>query len=148
MSHPFKTKTALSLFALTTLVACSERSERAEIRNPAYTDSTTTTSSSTTRDADNTGRNQRDRNSNSVTADSQMASTSNDVEITRKIRAAIVEDDSLSANAKNVKIITQAGLVNLRGPVANRAESQKVASIAQKFAGETRVRNELEVIRE
>jgi osmotically-inducible protein OsmY len=139
-------KLILSVFALTALVACSDKSERAENGNATtYSDTTTTTSSSSARDADNTAKNERDRDSNAMTADGQMEGSKGDVEITRQIRAAIVEDDSLSSNAKNVKIITKSGQVNLRGPVANAAESTKIASIAQKYVGAAKVKNELEV---
>src|ERR1700738_3854393 len=69
-------------------------------------------------DYDNTGNNVRDRNSMTVTPLDQSESES-DRKITQKIRQAIVADDSLSTNAKNIKIITVKGIVTLRGPVAN-----------------------------
>ncbi len=43
-----------------------------------------------------------------------------DIKMTADIRKMVVDDDSLSMAAKNVKIITIAGVVTLRGPVNTR----------------------------
>ncbi len=50
-------------------------------------------------------------------------------------------------NAKNVKIITQDGVVTLRGPVKSAEEKAMIASVAQKTGGVKRVDNQLEVER-
>ena len=68
-----------------------------------------------------------------------------DVELTRNIRSALTDDASLSMNAHNVKIITAAGRVTLRGPVDSEAERRKVAALAKQAAGGHPVVNELEV---
>ena len=68
--------------------------------------------------ADNTERNERDQNSSSLTPLDQSNSSS-DIEITQQIRKKVIDNDDLSFNAKNVKIITVAGKVTLRGPVRN-----------------------------
>ena len=94
--------------------------------------------------ADDTGRNTRDSDGTTLTADKQSSSKS-DVEITRQIRRAIVKDDSLSTSAHNVKIITKGGVVTLRGPVAGVKEKTVVAEEAQKVNGVTKVDNQLEV---
>jgi len=94
--------------------------------------------------ADNTGRNTRDSDGTTLTADKQSNSKS-DAEITRQIRRAIVKDDSLSTNAHNVKIITNGGVVTLRGPVASVNEKTMVASMAAKIGGVGKVDNQLEV---
>jgi hyperosmotically inducible periplasmic protein len=94
--------------------------------------------------ADDTGRNTRDSDGATLTADKQSNSKS-DVEITRQIRQAIVKDDSLSTSAHNVKIITNGGVVTLRGPVASVKEKTVVAAEAQKVNGVTKVDNQLEV---
>jgi hyperosmotically inducible periplasmic protein len=94
--------------------------------------------------ADNTAVNERDRNGDMATATDQSESPA-DRETTRRIRAIIVADDGLSTNAKNVKIVTNAGTVTLRGPVQNEQERTRVASAAQQVAGEGKVQNQLEV---
>jgi hyperosmotically inducible periplasmic protein len=94
--------------------------------------------------ADDTGRNTRDSDDTTLTADKQSNSKS-DVEITRQIRRAIVEDHSLSTNAHNVKIITNGGVVTLRGPVASNEEKTIVAKKAEKITGVGKVDNQLEV---
>jgi hyperosmotically inducible protein len=94
--------------------------------------------------ADDTGRNVRDREENAKTAD-QQSNSKGDVEITRKIRRAIVEDKSLSTSAHNVKIVTIDGVVTLRGPVVSDEEKASVATKAKKVAGVSQVENQLEV---
>ena len=68
-----------------------------------------------------------------------------DVRITREIRQAIVDDDSLSTNAHNVKVITVDGVVTLRGPVDDAAEQARVVSAARGVEGVKRIENQLEV---
>jgi osmotically-inducible protein OsmY len=97
-----------------------------------------------TQDADNTGKNVRDRDDKTLTPMDQGGSAS-DRELTAAIRRAIVDDDSLSTNAQNVKIVTVDGVVTLRGPVKNTAERAAVASMAAKANGVKRVENQLEV---
>ncbi len=94
--------------------------------------------------ADNTSRNQRDRSGETRTSGDQSNSPE-DVQITATIRRAIVGDHSLSATAKNVKIITADGVVTLRGPVQNEAEKTKIAELAQSAAGNAKIDNQLEV---
>jgi hyperosmotically inducible periplasmic protein len=94
--------------------------------------------------ADNTSKNQRDRSAETRTSGDQSNSPE-DVQITATIRRAIVGDHSLSATAKNVKIITADGVVTLRGPVQNEAEKTKIAELAQSAAGNAKIDNQLEV---
>lgn len=95
-------------------------------------------------DADNTGRNAQDRDDQTLTPGDQGGSAA-DREVTANVRKAIVADDALSMNAHNVKVITQNGVVTLRGPVKNAAEKTSVAAKAQKVAGVKRVDNQLEI---
>lgn len=85
------------------------------------------------RDADDTARNVRDRDAGSVTPMDQ----SNDegaVEVTRRIRKSIVDDSSMSTNARNVKIVTAGGKVTLRGPVKDEHERAKIVASAKRAA--------------
>ncbi|MFT3693803.1 MAG: BON domain-containing protein [Kofleriaceae bacterium] len=93
--------------------------------------------------ADNTARNKRDT-ATTPTADNAVA-TSSDLEITQKIRKAVIDDSSLSTNAHNCKIVVQNGKVTLVGPVGSADESAKVASIASAVVGAANVINQLEV---
>lgn len=95
-------------------------------------------------DADNTGRNVRDRDDKTLTPTDQGGSAA-DRELTARIRKAIVDDDALSTNAQNVKIVTVDGVVTLRGPVKSADEKAMVASKAQAAKGVKRVDNQLEV---
>jgi hyperosmotically inducible periplasmic protein len=94
--------------------------------------------------ADNTGKNVRDRSDATLTPSDQ---SENEVDrtLTQRVRQAVVDDDSLSTNAKNVKIISQNGMVTLRGPVKNEEERKKVVAKAQQIAGEKNVDNQLEI---
>jgi osmotically-inducible protein OsmY len=96
-------------------------------------------------DRDNTAVNARDRDGSTLTPGDQ-AENEADLGVTQRIRQAIVEDDSLSTNAHNVKIITVDGVVTLRGPVQSEQEKRLIQDKAQQVAGVARVENELEVI--
>jgi osmotically-inducible protein OsmY len=95
-------------------------------------------------DADNTGKNVRDRGDDTLTPTDQGGSEA-DRELTARIRKAIVADDELSMLAHNVKIITVDGSVTLRGPVENASEKAAVAAKAKQIAGASRVDNQLEI---
>lgn len=102
-------------------------------------------SESTTQAVDpaNTGVNVRDRNSSTKTSVDQNENQK-DIDITAKIRKQVV-GTKMSTNAKNVKIITQAGQVTLRGPVNSADEKTQIEKLAQKVAGPKNVSNQLEV---
>jgi hyperosmotically inducible periplasmic protein len=93
---------------------------------------------------DNSAVNVRDRAPGAMTAGQQSNSTS-DVELTRRIRRAVVQDHSLSMLAHNVKIISTNGAVMLRGPVKTEEEKTAIANKAQAIAGAGKVDNQLEV---
>src|SRR4029453_17034337 len=106
------------------LAGCNTQSGRVDPgeRSPAATD------------ADNTARNERDRNTAAQTSGDQ-AENEADREISASIRRAVVKDDSLSMNAHNVKIITSNGVVTLRGPVKSETERAAVEAKAKQVAG-------------
>lgn len=93
---------------------------------------------------DNTKVNQRDRDSGAPTADKQKMNPS-DRETTKKIRAAIHDDKSISTYAHNVKVITQDGKVTLKGPVRSEEEKSNIAMKATQVAGDGNVDNQLDV---
>jgi len=93
---------------------------------------------------DNSAVNVRDRAPGAMTAD-QQSNAKSDVELTRRIRRAVVKDHSLSMLAHNVKIVSANGSVTLRGPVKTEEEKTAVASKAQAIAGAGNVNNQLEV---
>ena len=97
-----------------------------------------------TSDADNTKKNERDRSGETQTSGDQ-SNSKEDVNTTAAIRRAVVKDHSLSATAKNVKIITANGAVTLRGPVMDDAEKAKIAELAHQAAGNAKIDNQLEV---
>jgi osmotically-inducible protein OsmY len=94
--------------------------------------------------ADNSAKNQRDRSGETMTSGDQSNSPE-DTKLTAAIRRAVVADKSLSATAKNVKIITANGVVTLRGPVKTDAEKATVEKLAQSAAGGAKIDNQLEV---
>ena len=93
---------------------------------------------------DNSGVNVRDRDDAAVTA-GQQSNMKSDVELTRRIRGAVVKDSSLSVMAQNVKIVSANGSVTLRGPVKTEEEKNIIASKAGAIAGADKVDNQLEV---
>lgn len=93
---------------------------------------------------DNTGKNQRDRSDRTQTSGDQ-SNNKEDIQITAAIRKAVVGDKSLSATAKNVKIITANETVTLRGPVNTTQEKERIEQLAQSAAGNAKIDNQLEV---
>jgi osmotically-inducible protein OsmY len=93
---------------------------------------------------DNTKMNQADRN-DQPTADQQENNRS-DRELTQHIRQAIMGDKSLSTYGHNVKIISQNGVVTLKGPVRSDDERRAIEAKADEVAGKDKVVNELMVV--
>lgn len=89
---------------------------------------------------DNTKANKSDK----VTADNQK-NDSADRELTQKIRKAIEDDKTLSTYAHNVKIITRAGKVTLKGPVRSEEEKTTVEAKAKEVAGADNVISQITV---
>ena len=96
------------------------------------------------RPADNTGVNVRDK-SGATTLPTDQSGASFDLELAAAVRKAIVEDESLSTLAHNVKVVTQGGSVTLRGPVQTADEKSRIGQLAQGTAGVTRVENQLDI---
>lgn len=95
--------------------------------------------------ADNTKTNQRDKSQTSPTADQQKMNPA-DRDITKKIRMALHNDNSLSTYAHNIKIITQNGKVTLKGPVRSDDEKTNIGAKAIAVAGDGNVDNQLDVV--
>lgn len=107
---------------------------------PSTTDTTPRTSTPPVA-ADNTERNRNDTDPTPL----NQGQSESDVRITAEIRRAIMDDTGMSINAQNCKVITQNGVVTLRGPVASQAEKDAIGAKAQGVAGVTRVDNQLEI---
>jgi osmotically-inducible protein OsmY len=122
---------ALLLLSMVLMVGCS--------KNPSEDKQV-----SQTVEPDNSGRNVRDRDNQTKTPVDQSENEA-DRTITQNIRQAITADDSLSTNAKNVKIITNDGTVTLRGPVKSEKEKTDIEAKAKQVAGVKRVDNQIEV---
>lgn len=95
-------------------------------------------------DADNSDRNKQDQAGNTKTPLDQ-SNAPEDIKLVAAIRKMVVDDKSLSATAKNCKIITNGGRVTLRGPVNTAEEKATVAAHAVMSAGKDKVDNQLEV---
>ena len=93
--------------------------------------------------ADNTKKNVRDRNDNTLTPIDQP-NNERDVELAGAVRSAIVADDSLSTLAHNVKLVASDVL---RGPVKSADEKAQIGAIVTRVAGVTKVDNQLEIAR-
>jgi len=65
--------------------------------------------------------------------------------MTQQIRRAIIKNKALSTYAHNVKIISRAGSVTLKGPVRTEDEKNIIEKAAAKVAGKDMVSNELTV---
>jgi hyperosmotically inducible protein len=124
---------ALILFAASLAFGCS--------KDPAESNRV---SQSTAVEPDNSGRNVRDRNDATQTAGDQSENEA-DRTITQSLRKAITDDDSISTNGKNVKVVTINGTVTLRGPVRSEKEKADIGAKAKQIAGVKKVDNQLEI---
>lgn len=148
---PGNTRTAsgvLALLAMLTVVgvAC-ERTPTA----PKTGTSTGTTAApanvpvpTTPAKADNTKNNAANRDADVKTPLDQGNSRS-DIDITAGIRRAIITDKAMSTNAQNCKIISEKGVVTLRGVVDSEAEKETIGATAKATTGVVSVDNQLEV---
>jgi len=94
--------------------------------------------------ADNTGTNTRDRAGTTQTPQKQTNAAA-DRQLLAAVRRAVVDDKALSTAAHNVKIVTIAGVVTLRGPVGNAREKSRIEELARQVAGVSRVENQLDI---
>lgn len=94
--------------------------------------------------ADNTKVNERDQGTAALTPIDQ-GNNEIDLGITQKIRQGVVQSESLSTMAKNVKIITTGAVVTLRGPVRTETEKTMIGALAVGMPGVLRVDNQLEI---
>jgi osmotically-inducible protein OsmY len=82
---------------------------------------------------------------NPPTAD-QQKNNSGDRHMTQQIRKSVMADKSLSSEAHNVKIITQNGMVTLRGQVKSEDEKKAIRQHAIDAAGDaSKVTDEITV---
>jgi len=68
-----------------------------------------------------------------------------DRETSKQIRQAIEKDKSISMYGHNVKIITENGMVTLKGPVRSEEEKRAIEAKAAEIAGPDKVADQLEV---
>jgi len=127
--------------ALLFLTACGCKDAFRSTTNGVTTNGDTT--SSQTADRDNSSVNVRDRESTAKTPFDQNENKQ-DISTTADIRKRVV-DTKMSTNAQNVKIITQNGMVTLRGPVKSADEKKRVEEIARTVAGIDKVDSQLEI---
>jgi hyperosmotically inducible protein len=83
---------------------------------------------------DNTKVNKRDRHPDEATADQQKMNAT-DRNLAARIRKSVMADKTLSTYAHNVKIISQDGIVTLKGPVRSADEVKSIMAKAVEVAG-------------
>jgi hyperosmotically inducible periplasmic protein len=94
---------------------------------------------------DNTKTNKQDREAGAPTADQQKNNVA-DRDLSKKIRQSIMSDKSLSTYAHNVKVISQNGLVTLKGPVRSEDEKSAIEAKAMEVVGDkTKISNQMSV---
>jgi osmotically-inducible protein OsmY len=123
------------LASLTTVVACEDKKPD--------TTSTTSAAMGDKGAGDNTKRNEVDKG-NTVTPIDQGNGQA-DLDTTASIRKALMSEDSLSTNAKNAKVITNNGVITLRGAVNTQAEKTTLVARAKENAGSNKVVDELTI---
>ena len=140
-------RTGLLLLLVTASLGagCGNDDRTAATQNYENTDRTgTRPEEAAAADPTNTAVNERDRNAANPTPSDQSMSEQ-DTKLTQSIRQLVMDDESLSMTAKNIKIIAIDGRVTLRGPVKSEAEKAAIQSKAEQVAGPSQVDNQLEI---
>lgn len=88
----------------------------------------------------------RDRESSTTTPSKRREESDSDRELTKTIRQALMSDDSISLDGKNIRITSTNGIVTLRGPVANSTEKLEIEKMARQTSGVVLVNNQLEPV--
>ena len=96
------------------------------------------------RKPDNTGVNKADRQQGQPSADQQKENAS-DRDMAKNVRRALVKDKTLSTYALNVKVISENGMVTLKGPVRSEEEKHAIEAKAAEIAGPNNVKSEITV---
>jgi osmotically-inducible protein OsmY len=91
-----------------------------------------------------TSMNTRDRSGNTTTPMDQSNEKA-DIDHLAEIRKAVNADDQLSMSGKNVKIMTHAGKVTLRGVVPTIAERDRIEALARACTATHSIDNQIEV---
>lgn len=147
------TRSRFSVFFLTVPLLAGGSLLASSLVNPAFAESAVPAAESsvaapaaenTAVAPDNSAMNKRDRSGETVTAMDQ-SNRPEDMNLTRDIRRAIMDDSSLSMEAKNIKIITLNGTVTLRGPVKTAQEKATILAMATQIARDTKINNQLEI---
>lgn len=97
---------------------------------------------------DSTALNAKDADGTTKTPLDQLKGSDKDIETTRQIRQALMEDESLSTNARNVKVITLKNKVTIRGAVNSSEELRHVLSLAKSTASKgSQIEHDLIVVK-
>lgn len=137
-------RTGLLLLLVAATLGAGCGNDRTAEQRSENADRTGTRPDESTTDPTNTAVNERDRNEANPTPTDQSMSEQ-DTKLVQSIRQLIMDDQSLSMEAKNVKVIAIDGKVTLRGPVKSDAEKMAIAAKAEQVAGPMQVDNQLEV---
>lgn len=139
------TRYTMYVVGVLALAACDDQAKSTELRNARAVERTIAPSSPEVRavEADNTGRNERDRDDSLTPVD--QGNTPAEIVITASIRKDVMAEPSLSFTAKNIKVVTIGNRVTLRGPVTTEAEKMQIEALALRTTGVGHIDNQLEV---
>lgn len=68
-----------------------------------------------------------------------------DVDVTQRVRQALVNDSTLSVAGKNVTVVSKNGTVSLRGTVATSDEKARIKSLVMGVDGVREVDDQIEI---
>ena len=143
------TRYTMYVVGVLALAACDDQMKSTEMRSARAVERNVAPTSPEVRavsdrvEADNTGRNERDRNDSLTPVD--QGNTPAEIVITASIRKDVMAEPSLSFTAKNVKVVTIGNRVTLRGPVTTEAEKMLIEAVALRTTGVGHIDNQLEI---
>lgn len=142
------TRYTMYVVGVLALAACDDQMKSKEMQNARAAERTSPISPEVRAvgdrvEADNTGRNERDRDDSLTPVD--QGNTPAEIVITASIRKDVMAEPSLSFTARNVKVVTIGNRVTLRGPVSTEAEKTLIEAMALRTTGVGHIDNQLEV---
>lgn len=97
------------------------------------------------KEPDNTAHNKGDGEGDASKTPFDQSNAQEDIKVTADIRKAILGMEGMSTNADNVKVITSADGVAIRGVVESQSEIDSITRIVQEHAGTRKVDIQLSV---
>lgn len=118
-----------------------------DIKKKKTDDTNTSEEQNSSQDSNQTNTPISNPQSDTSDADTEITRTSADMDksLNQNVRRALMQEEGLSTNAKNIRVIATDGTVTLRGLVENNQEKNRIEDAVKNVDGVKNVDNQLDV---